>query len=108
MAHQLEARGKWTLVRVEGRIDGQTAPELETQTRGLLERGQVNVALDLARVGYVSSAGLRVFLTLFRGCQAQAGGFALVAPVAAVREVLEVSGFATVLNLVESEAGLPA
>jgi anti-anti-sigma factor len=96
------------VVRPEDRIDGQKAPELASWTRSLLGPGRAHLALDLSQVDYVSSAGLRVFLTLHRDCQAGSGAFALLAPSEAVREVLDVSGFSTLLTILSSEDELPA
>jgi anti-anti-sigma factor len=108
MSQVVAVVGTWTVVRLEGRIEGQTAPAVEAELRPLIVSSSVRLALDLSQVDYVSSAGLRVFLSLFRECQAQPDRFILVAPKAAVREVLDISGFSTILTLVDSEEALPA
>ncbi len=108
MAYETSVSGRWTLAHLEGRVDGQTAPRVEAWARTLLEESGRCLALDLSKVNYVSSAGLRVFLGLFRDCQAPGGDFALVAPTEAVREVLEITGFATALPIVAKVDELPA
>lgn len=93
--------GTWTVLRPSGRMDGQTAPDLEAEFLGRLGGDTPHLALDLAEVPYVSSAGLRVILSLFRAC-------ALLAPQPMVREVLTVSGFETLLPIHASIEELPA
>jgi len=51
------------VVRVTGDLDPHTAPQLETELQACIERdGLTEVVLDLAGVGFIDSAGLRVLL----------------------------------------------
>ena len=51
--------GKLT-VSLEGRLDTTTAPELEVAIKDL--DGVTELIIDMAKLEYISSAGLRVFL----------------------------------------------
>jgi anti-anti-sigma factor len=95
--------GAAVVARPEGRLDNATAPELEPRLLALLAPG-ARVVLDLAAVTYVSSAGLRVLLKAAKQARARQAGFALAAPRAAVREVLEVSGFDRIMAIHPSRA----
>lgn len=50
------------LVKVWGRIDSATAPELEKTLMDLIEAGKKNIVVNLAEVDYISSAGMKALL----------------------------------------------
>lgn len=108
MGHQVTTQGTWTLIRVDGRLDGQTSPQLESMAKGLLDHHATDLAMDLTLAGFLSSAGLRVFNTLFRECTHRGKRFVLVGPDEAIREILDISGFSTMLIILPTEADLPA
>jgi anti-sigma B factor antagonist len=58
---KLREGGKLTL-KVEGNIDTVTAPQLESE---LEVDGVEELVFDISGVAYVSSAGLRVFLSAY-------------------------------------------
>ena len=85
------------LVGIEGRLDTTTAPELEKELDALLD-GVTELVLDMAKLAYVSSAGLRVLLKLQKkmvGC----GKMTLVNVNETVMEVFEITGFADILTI---------
>ena len=83
-------------VAVEGSIDTVTAPQLE----GELETDGVSeLVIDVSKVPYVSSAGLRVFLAAYKAMSANHGSMRLVGAQPAVLDVLRITGFASVFNL---------
>ncbi len=52
------------LVTVYGRIDTATAPRLEATLRGLIAEERFKFVIDLTACDYVSSAGIKVFLSI--------------------------------------------
>ncbi|HRJ73411.1 MAG TPA: STAS domain-containing protein, partial [Terrimicrobiaceae bacterium] len=66
-----ESRGATILLRMTGRLDAHGAAEIEPALRQLDPRG--TAVLDLSGVDYLSSAGVRVFVTLFKSLNAQGG-----------------------------------
>ena len=88
-------RSKLTL-SVDGRVDTKTAPELEEAVQNL--DGVEMLILDLAKVSYISSAGLRVLLIAQKTMNKQ--GEMIVKNVAPdVMEIFEVTGFTDLLNI---------
>ncbi|NLE46060.1 MAG: STAS domain-containing protein [Chloroflexi bacterium] len=57
------------LVQPSGRIDSQSAPQLADALRAITDAGRFRIVLDLDRVDFVSSAGLRVFLDVQKTCR---------------------------------------
>lgn len=84
-------------IAVAGRIDTTTAPELEAQIRQSLD-GIEALYLDLAQVEYVSSAGLRVLLSLQKAMNKQ-GRMVVQNVGSTVMEVFEVTGFCDFLTI---------
>jgi anti-sigma B factor antagonist len=82
-------------ISLEGRLDTITAPELEEFLKSNLA-GVVSVVIDCEKLGYISSAGLRVLLALnkkIKNC------LSLVNVLEPVMEVLEVTGFVNILEI---------
>ena len=84
-------------IAVEGRLDTMTAPELEAAVKE--ELASVDAAvLDLAKLEYVSSAGLRVILSIHKTLKAK-NGLVIKNPNETVSEVFEVTGFSDILDI---------
>lgn len=81
--------GKMTLV-LEGRLDTTTA---DTLNDALKLDGVTDLTLDLAKVPYMSSAGLRCLLTAHKKMSATGGKMRLAGVEGIVKEVLEMTGF---------------
>ena len=84
-------------VAPEGRLDTATALEFE-KTLGELLNGVSDLILDMKKVTYVSSAGLRVLLKLQKIMLNQ-GKMKLIGVNDIVMEVLEITGFANILRI---------
>jgi stage II sporulation protein AA (anti-sigma F factor antagonist) len=94
--------GSVTVVAIRGKLDAVTAPTFEQHVRATVDAGNHAIVVDLARLDYISSAGLRALLVLAKQVKAR-GGKACVAGVSGdVRSVFEMSGFGTIFDLVES------
>ena len=110
-AMEIEERTEGTavIVSLDGRLDGVTAPDLETTITAIVERGDVRVVLECSQMGYVSSAGLRALLVGARKCQQGGGKLAIAALQPECRSVMEMSGFLSIIECHESnEAALAA
>lgn len=88
-----------TVLALAGRLDGLASPSLEQRADAVFTAGARALVLDLAKLDYVSSAGLRVFLTAAKKFKSAGGRATFVALSPAVREVFELSGFLTVLDV---------
>lgn len=88
-----------TILALVGRLDGIASPGLEKQIDAALAAGAKVLVFDLARLDYVSSAGLRVFLSAAKKFKTAGGRASFVALPSPVREVFELSGFLAVLDI---------
>lgn len=79
-----------------GRVDTKVAPEFERDALAALETAPTaDVVLDAADFEYTSSAGLRVLLKLRKLAK---GAFSMINVSPEVYEILEMTGFAMLLN----------
>jgi len=93
------------VVAVKGRIDYMNAEEFKSALLPLLEncaQGRDQVVLDLSRLEYVSSAGLRVLMIAAKDVRARKGRLVAVSLQPVVREIFEISRFTLVFDIFES------
>ncbi|MFM7313224.1 MAG: STAS domain-containing protein [Cyanobium sp.] len=87
-----ELHKDWKLIRVAGQVDSKTSTEL----REYLEQevsGPSPIALELSGVPFMSSAGLRTLLTLYRQTQGLGVALALVGLQTPIVDTMKITGF---------------
>ena len=89
--------GSVLTVALEGRLDTTTSPELETELKTSLD-GITELIMDLEKLDYISSAGLRVLLWAQKTMN-QNGSMVVKNVSEVVNEVFEVTGFADILTI---------
>ena len=82
---------------VSGRLDTQTAPELEKELDAVLP-GLKELIFDMTNLEYVSSAGLRVILKAQKAMNAQ-GSMKLTGVNDSIMEVFDITGFLDILTI---------
>jgi len=88
------------VVSIKGRLDTNTAPELEKSVSDSLSSIKT-LTLDLVNLDYISSAGLRVILTLHKTMSAQGASLVVAHPKDEVMEVFDMTGFSSFLTIEE-------
>lgn len=84
-------------LKLIGRLDTTTAPELEAVVDGCVA-GIKELVLDCSALEYVSSAGLRVILKAQKLMNTQ-GSMKVTNVNETIMEVFEITGFADILNI---------
>ncbi|MEI6829109.1 MAG: STAS domain-containing protein [Synechococcaceae cyanobacterium ELA445] len=93
MSVSVESKGTCRLVRIDGDIDSISSPELELTFSSLRENDEVTYIVDLKSVGYISSMGLRVFLSHLKKTRPNGSRVVLVGANELVLDVFRMSGF---------------
>ncbi len=83
------------IISLEGRLDTTTSPNLESEYKKLDE---TNIVLDLKKLNYISSAGLRVLLTMQKEMNKK-GTLEIINVCDDVLDIFEVTGFNDILNI---------
>ncbi len=81
-----------TVVTLFGELDSRTAPIVQDRLLDL-PGPEARVLLEMSGVGYISSAGLRALLMLYRRMANSDGRVALVGLTESIRDVMTVTGF---------------
>ena len=88
------------LVAATGRIDSQTAPQLEAAFQEIMDTERFNVVFDMAQVDFVSSAGLRVMIAVQKNCKKWSRGELVLANVQErIYETLDLAGFVPLFQI---------
>ena len=82
-----------------GRLDSDTAKTFEGKLFQLIDGGAGKVLVDFSSLQYISSAGLRSILLAAKKLKSKGGRFALCSLSAAIKEVFDVSGFSSILDI---------
>ena len=83
-------------IALEGRLDTNTAGELESKIQEL--EGIEELILDFEKLYYISSAGLRVLLSMQKLMNKQ-GSMKIINATDTVKDVFDVTGFSDILNI---------
>ncbi|WP_197024284.1 STAS domain-containing protein [Nocardiopsis sp. CNT312] len=95
------------VVTVSGEIDLYTAPRLRSGLIEALDDGVRRLVVDMSRTEFCDSTGISVLLSAMKRSRGKGGDVELVAPKAAVRKVLEVTGLDEVFTIHRDLDALP-
>ena len=82
---------------LEGRLDTNTAPELEEELKASLD-GITELVFNISDLDYISSAGLRVLLSAQKTMNRQ-GTMKITGVSDTIMEIFEVTGFTDILTI---------
>ncbi len=88
----------------EGRLDTQTSPDAQMQLTQLVEGGETKILVNLEKLDYISSAGLRVLLAAAKKLKTTDGELRICSLNEVVKEVFDISGFDRILPISASES----
>ena len=97
MTIEKKINGEALTLIVSGRLDTQTAPELEAELDSILPALK-ELTFDMTNLEYVSSAGLRVILKAQKAMNAQ-GSMKLTGVNDSIMEVFDITGFLDILTI---------
>ena len=97
MTIEKKINGEELTLIVSGRLDTQTAPELENELDASVS-GVKELTFDMTNLEYVSSAGLRVILKAQKIMNAQ-GSMKLIGVNDSIMEVFDITGFLDILTI---------
>lgn len=73
LAIETDNRQSFSVMKVRGRVDSETAPEFDNALSKLLMNNCNKIVLDLQNVEYFSSAGLRAMVKALKDAQKSGG-----------------------------------
>lgn len=84
-------------IKVSGRLDTITAPELESSMKDEFN-GLKNLVFDFSDLEYLSSAGLRIILSCQKTMNSQ-GSMVVKNINDTIREIFDITGFSSILTI---------
>ena len=92
------------VISVAGRIDGLNAREFHDNLHREIDGFDNPVVLDLEKLSYISSAGLRSILLIAKTLQGRNARFMLCSLPGPIKEIFEIAGFDKIINVLESRS----
>ncbi|MCR5637378.1 MAG: STAS domain-containing protein [Lachnospiraceae bacterium] len=85
--------------KTEKRIDTKTAPKFAEALENFAAEGKFNLVIDMTETEYISSVGLRAFLSMQKKVNANNGKMLIRNVQDGVREVFDITGFSGLLTV---------
>jgi len=102
-----EYQGNVLIVKIIGRLDAISAPQVDKKVSGLIDMGNKFILMDFSGVDYLSSAGMRLLLSATKRLKGKEGKFVISGINDDVLEVLKMAGFDHILSIANTrEAAL--
>ena len=94
-----------TVLALSGDLDAVTSPRLSDLLSEQVAADNIDLVLDFADVGYISSAGLRAVLAVVKEVRQRGGDVRLAGVKGEVFKVFDMSGFTSILRIFDDTAG---
>lgn len=92
------------LVEVSGRVDSANVNQLGDALNEITEAGRYKIVLNMAKIDYISSAGLRVLVDTLKNCKRFNRGDLVLCEVSErVQETLELAGLTSIFTIFNTE-----
>ncbi len=98
-----EEQGDVMILRIDGRLDAASSPLVEQKITTHIESGKKKLVMNFERVEYISSAGLRLLLSVGKKLVADGGKMVVCSVADDVMEVVQMAGFDRVLEIHNTE-----
>lgn len=100
---KVEQKGDVFILRIKGRLDAISSPLAEKKIFEAINEGQSYLLLDMSGVSYLSSAGMRMLLSITKKLRTMSGKLAICSVTTNVVDVLKMSGFDHALQIFKTE-----
>ena len=98
MEIQIQEYKRVAVVSIAGRIDSSSSADLEASLQALVDKGKRNLVLDLSKVEFLSSSGLRVIVNAYKACK-EVGQLCVAQPSERAASSLSIAGIDTLFTV---------
>ncbi|MCP4023284.1 MAG: STAS domain-containing protein [Desulfobacteraceae bacterium] len=103
MAVEHEILNQTDLIFLNGRIDARSAPGVNEEIGKILDAGKNKMLINFKGLEYISSAGLRVLITVAKKTKALGKDLVLCSLDEKIYEVFDISGFTAIFKIFETQ-----
>ena len=89
------------VLEVKGEVDAYTAQVLDKTLIDLLDQGYHRIVMDVSKIIFISSAGIRAILFAHREAVQLGGDVRLAGPTDQIRRIFEIAGFFELLKITD-------
>jgi anti-anti-sigma factor len=86
-------------INLDGHLDATTSIKADSEFTRMIDEGNTKLLVELSKLDYISSAGLRVLLVAAKQLQQKGGKIVLCSMTTGVKEVFEISGFSSIFKI---------
>lgn len=83
----------FAVISLEGAVDAHTAPQFEEAVQAVIERGENKIIVDCAKLTYISSAGLGVFMGFIEEARDAGGDIKICSLGEKAKQPFDILGF---------------
>ncbi|MCX6071057.1 MAG: STAS domain-containing protein [Chloroflexi bacterium] len=95
---QIQEYKRVAVVNIVGRIDSSSSADLEASLQALVDKGKRNLVLDMSKVEFLSSSGLRVIVNAYKACK-EVGQLCVAQPSERAASSLSIAGIDTLFTV---------
>lgn len=99
MKTTINESGNSVIVKLEGDLDTAAAQETEKIFQPLLDMKNKDITVDCSELNYISSSGLRLFLSLLKSCKPNGNNLVLQHVNDNIKKVFTMTGFSALFNM---------
>jgi anti-anti-sigma factor len=96
---QLEKSGEFQIIKLEGRLDTTTSDSIKTKIDEIISSGEKHLVVDCTHLDYISSTGLRVFLSALKKLNNNEGTLRLAGLQDNIKQIFDISGFTKLFKI---------
>ncbi len=99
MEVNISTNGTGILCALEGRLDTLAAQQVSKDIQPLLDQAEKEITLDCGKLEYISSSGLRIFLTLRKESAKKGGKIVILNLREEIKQVFLMTGFYNLFDI---------
>jgi anti-sigma B factor antagonist len=96
--------GDVVIFDIKGEIDLYNAPEIKEKIKDEINKGKVNIIINLDKVSYIDSSGIGVLISSLSNLKKVGGAMKLINVYASVRKVFELTKLTSFFEIYDNEA----
>lgn len=89
MSLNIEDKGKAKVIKLEGKLDVNLSVSIESELDALIDSGDIDLILEISKVEYLSSSGIRVFINMMRKIKDKNGRLVLASVPDVIKKILK-------------------
>ena len=99
MIFNIQEQSEGMMATVSGRLDTPSAVKAQQEITPLLQNADKQITLDCKDLEYISSSGLRLFLTIRKEAQAKGGKVTIININEEIKKVFMMTGFFNLFDI---------